>query len=214
MVDVLVVMDATQYDKRFTNRNRILDTHGEVWLTVPIHKEDRFSPNLQVRINETIPWRADHWRKIMVSYANAKYFGQYREELKEFYDTVWVNLLELDLETTRKTMEWLGIDIPIILESELPVHSTGSQRLLDICESIGADAYVSGRGGFEYLDAHLFRENGVAVEFQEYTASPYPQRFTTEFVPDLSVLDLIANVGPGSGELVRSKSRLSELRIG
>ncbi len=213
MVDVLVVMDATQYDKRFTNRNRILDTHGEVWLTVPIHKEDRFSPNRVVRINEEIPWRADHWRKIMVSYANAKYFNLYKEELKEFYDTLWVNLLDLDLGATRKAMEWSGIDIPIVLESELPVYSTGSRRLIDICESIGADTYISGRGGFEYLDVDLFKDNGVAVEFQEYSASPYPQRFATEFVPDMSVLDLIANVGPDSAELVRSTPRLYELRI-
>jgi hypothetical protein len=214
MVDVLVVMDATQYDKRFTNRNRILDPHGEVWLTVPIHKEDRFSPNRQVRINEAIPWRADHWRKILVSYANAKYFNLYKEELKEFYDTVWPNLFDLDLGTTRKTMEWLGIDIPVVLESELHVSSTGSQRLLDICKSIGADTYVSGRGGSEYIDLRLFEENDVAVEFQEYSASPYPQRFTSEFVPDLSVLDLISNVGPGSAELVRSTPKLSELRVG
>lgn len=195
-------MDEAQYDKRFTNRNLILDSHGPIWLTVPIDKGNRFSPNKDVRINESLPWRKEHWKKITVAYSNARFFNQYRAELQEFYDTRWSNLFDLDLETTRKTMEWLGIRIPIVRESELRVKTTGTQRLVDICKAVGADTYVSGRGGRDYMDEGLFRSNGLIIEHQDYTASPYPQRFTDRFVPDLSILDMLANVGPESMNLV------------
>ena len=113
-----------------------------------------------------------------------------------------VEPFDLDLETTCKTMEWLGIRIPIVRESELGVKTTGTQRLVDICRAVGADTYVSGRGGREYMDEGLFQSSGVGIEHQNYTASPYPQRFTDKFVPDLSILDMLANLGPESMKLV------------
>jgi len=195
-------MDEAQYDKRFTNRNLILDSHGPVWLTVPINKAHRFSPNKDVKINDSLPWRKEHWKKITVSYSNSRFFNQYRAELQEFYDTSWSNLFDLDLETTRKTMDWLGIRIPIVRESELSVETTGTQRLVDICKAVGADTYVSGRGGRNYMDPGIFHGSGVRIEYQDYSASPYPQRFTDKFVPDLSILDMLANVGPESTKFI------------
>jgi hypothetical protein len=99
-------------------------------------------------------------------------------------------------------MEWLGITIPIVRESELSVGTTSTQRLVDICKSVGAETYIAGRGGGDYMDEGLFHSNGVRVEHQEYSATPYPQRFTEKFVPDLSILDMLANVGPESMKLI------------
>ena len=99
-------------------------------------------------------------------------------------------------------MEWLGVTIPIVKESELGVKTKGTQRLVDICKAVGADTYVSGRGGREYMDEGLFHSNGIGIEHQDYAASPYPQRFTDEFVPDLSILDMLANLGPESMNVV------------
>lgn len=202
LVDAFVVMDETQYDRRFTNRNRILDTHGTVWLSVPIDKSDKFLRNRDVRINEKLPWRSEHWRKIEVSYANSPYFHLYSDELKEFYETVWSSLLDLDVETMRKVMEWLDIDVPVVMESSLGVDSTGTRRLVDICGALGADTYVSGRGGRAYLAEELFVEKGVRLEYQQYAAVPYPQKFASSFVPDLSILDVLFSCGAGARELV------------
>jgi len=211
LADIFVIMDETQYDKRFTNRNIILDSHGPVWLTIPIDKTHRFSPNKDVRINDELPWRKEHWKKLMISYTNAKFFNLYATELKEFYDKSWSSLFEFDLETTRKTMEWLGIRVPIVKESDLLVNTVGTQRLVDLCKAVGADTYVSGKGGENYMDEALFKSSGLKVEHQSYSASPYPQRFSESFVPDLSILDMLANVGPGSLKLVSGALQMAPL---
>ncbi len=208
-VDIFVMMDATQYDKRFTNRNRILDPHGPVWLSVPIDKARRFMPNRDVMVNNTIPWKSDHWQKILVSYAKAPYFDLYSTDLKRFYERDWRSLFELDLETTKKVMEWLGVDTPVVLESTLGVRSMGSQRLVDICEAVGANAYLSGRGGTRYLDEGVFRARGVSMEYQSYSAVPYPQRFGGQFVPDLSILDMLFNVGPESPAYIDQRGAIA-----
>jgi hypothetical protein len=194
-------MDDTQYDKRFTNRNMILDSHGPVWLTVPINKAHKFSPNRLVEINNNLPWRQDHWKKILVSYANAKFFSLYGD-LENVYQKEWSNLFELNLDTIKKTMEWLGIRIPVIKESDLHIEGESTVRLVNICRSLGADSYVSGIGGKGYLEEKLFEENHLKLEYQNYTPTPYPQRFTKVFVPNLSILDMLANVGPDSMKVI------------
>ena len=203
MADVFVIMDDAQYDKRYTNRNKILNPQGPLALTVPIIKTHTLQENVSVEINNELPWRENHWKKILISYSNARFFHVYREYLGDLYKKDWSLLFDLDLETTTKTMEWLGINIPIVKESELHAKGKATERLIDVCKKVGADTYMSGSGGQSYLDEPLFERNGIKLVYQSYTPKPYPQRFSGTFVPNLSILDMLANVGPDSIRLIR-----------
>ncbi len=202
MADVFVIMDDAQYDKRYTNRNKILNPQGPLELTVPINKAQKFLPNISVEINNGMPWREDHWKKILISYANARFFHLYKDYLEALYKREWLMLFELDLETTKKTMEWLGIKIPILRESELKVTGKATERLVNVCKKLGADTYVSGPGGKSYLEEGLFEQNNIRLVYQRYAPATYPQRFTSEFVPNLSIIDMLANVGSESMGLI------------
>lgn len=202
MGDVLVIMDDVQYDKRYTNRNRIMATNGWTWISVPINKDHKFLSNMMVEINNEIPWREYHWRKIYHSYANAKFFYLYENYFKSLYEKEWKFLFDLDLETMKKIIEWLGIKIKIIKESELNVKGTSTERLVNVCKIIGADTYVAGKGSQNYMDEKLFEKNNLKVEYQNYTPIQYPQYLSEYFVPDLSIIDMLFNVGPDSLKLV------------
>jgi hypothetical protein len=199
--DAFVIMDDVQYDKRFTNRNKILAPQGPIWLTVPIDKADKFSSNMTVEVNNAVPWRAEHWKKLTYSYKNSAFFHLYREYFEDLYGREHGLLFDLDLETTRAVMRWLDLDIPVVRESELGVTGEGTQRLVNVCRAMGADTYVSGVGGKNYMNEGLFREHGVTLQYQPYAPTPYPQRFVSEFVPNLSILDMLFNVGPESRKL-------------
>ncbi len=196
MADVFVIMDDVQYDKRFTNRNRILVPQGPIWISVPIVKSDKFQPNMLVEINNSIDWRRDHLKKIQNSYTNAPFFHLYQDYLKSVYSRDWEFLFDLDFELVKATANWLGIRIPMLRESELKVTGTATDRLINTCKAVGADTYISGSGGKNYLDEGAFSKNGLSVVYQNYRPFPYKQRFTTSFVPDLSIIDLLSNVGP------------------
>lgn len=207
MGDVFVIMDDAQYDKRFTNRNRIVKQNGWTWITVPINKDDKFSPNIQVRINNELNWKELHWKKISQTYANSKYFHLYHDYFEKVYLKNWDCLFDLDFETVKQVIQWLGIKIEIIRESELKISTSSTQRLVDVCKKIGADTYVSGVGGRQYMDESIFEKNNLKLIYQDYKHPQYPQKWTDEFIPDLSIIDLLANVGPDSmkvisGELV------------
>jgi hypothetical protein len=202
MADTFVIMDDVQYDKRFTNRNKILNPQGPLELTVPIVKVHKFQQNMSVEINNNLPWRELHWKKILISYSNAKFFHLYRDYFQDLYKKEWSMLFDLDLETIKKTMEWLRIKMPIVRESGLRVSGKGTERLINVCEEVGADTYVSGSGGESYLDEGLFERNGIKLIYQSYAPVPYPQRFSRTFVPNLSIIDMLANVGPDSIGLI------------
>jgi hypothetical protein len=203
LADVLVIMDDVQYDKRFTNRNRILVPQGPMWLTVPIVKEDKFLPNGSVRINKSVNWRDDHWRKISLSYRNAAFYDLYAGRLEETFQREWDLLLDLDLDLLKKAMEWLGLNLPIVRESELKVGGKATERLINTCKAVGADTYVSGSGGKNYIDLRLFENEGIRLVYQEYAPTPYRQRFGRTFVPDLSIVDALFNLGPNASRLIR-----------
>jgi WbqC-like protein family len=203
LVDTWVVMDDVQYDKRFTNRNRILAPSGPIWLTVPIDKAGKFGKNSEVLINNGLPWREEHWKKITYSYKNARWFHLYGEFFEGLYGREHTNLFDLDMETTSKIIEWLGIKVSVVRESELKVESRGTQRLIDACKAVGGDTYVSGSGGKGYMDEALFPSNGIKLEYAGYKSVSYAQRFGETFVPDLSSIDLLFNMGPESSRLVR-----------
>lgn len=202
LVDALVVMDDVQYDRRYTNRNRILAPQGPIWLTVPIVKSQKFMRNMDVEVNNALPWREEHWKKISYSYRNAKWFRTYEPDFERVYQSEHRKLLDLDLELTLKSIGWLSLKTEVIMESELGVKGSGTERLVNACLAVGADTYVSGPGGKGYMDESLFEAGGVALEYQRYRPRPYRQRFSDGFVPDLSIVDMLFNMGPGSRELI------------
>ena len=207
LADVFVVMDNTQYDKRFTNRNKIISTYGWTWITVPINKEHKFLPNRLVEINNDSSWKEIHAKKILTAYANAKFFHLYKDYIKSLYLRDWKYLFDLDFETLKQTVQWLGLKIRIIQESELTVMGKATERLISICKAVGADTYISGRGGGNYIDEKLFEKNDLRLEYQNYIPQRYAQNLSKSFIPDLSILDMLVNVGPDSLKLMTNGSQ-------
>ena len=111
-----------------------------------------------------------------------------------------INLLQI----LKKIFDWLDIKTEIVLESELNITSTSSERLLDICKKLGADTYISGIGGKKYLDEKLFENNKIILKYQNYNPITYPQHLSKTFIPNLSIIDLLANTGTESGKLLNN----------
>jgi len=199
-------MDDVQYDKRFTNRTRIESTNGWIWLTIPINKTQKFSPNMVVEINNETSWKNEQLKKIHSSYGKTPFFNNYKEYFDDLYKKDWKLLFDLDFETLKKTMEWLGIKTKIIRESELNVSGNSTERLVNVCKAVGAETYISGIGGKNYVEKKLFEDNQIKLIYQTYSPTSYPQRFSKIFFPNLSILDMLFNVGPKSLQLIKENN--------
>ena len=87
--------------------------------------------------------------------------------------------------------------------SELDITGGRTSRLLNICRKLGADEYYTGAAAKNYFDLKLFDEAGINVEFQNYRHPVYPQLFG-DFIPYMSVVDLIFNMGDNAAEIIAS----------
>ena len=69
--------------------------------------------------------------------------------------------------------------------------------MLDLILRLEGTTYITGHGARNYLDHALFERHGVAVEYMDYRRLSYPQLYGP-FDPHVTILDLIANVGPSA----------------
>ena len=197
LVDTFVIMDDTQYDKKFTNRNKIKVPGNWIWLTVPINKKHKFVANKIVEINNEENWQSDHFKKINHSYSNSEFFKKnYKTFFEKIYSKKWDHLFTLNYELIIQLIDWLDIKIEVIKESELNVKGNSTERLVNISKKIGAETYVSGIGGKEYMNKKMFETNNIKIEYQNFKCPIYKQVFNSEFIPNLSIIDLLFNIGP------------------
>lgn len=198
--DKFVLLDNVPYSKNyFLNRNRIKTPNGWAWITVPVLTKGKFNQLIKdVKIDNSSKWREKHWKSIYYNYQKAPYFNTYAEILKsEVYDRVWENLSDLCVKTLNLVLDMLKIKIPILKASELGVSGKKEDLLLNICGKLGADEYLSGPDGRKYLNLKKWEENGIKVFFHDYKHSTYPQLYG-EFIPNLSIIDLLFNCGEKS----------------
>jgi hypothetical protein len=168
--DVFVLLDTTQFAKDdFQNRNRIKTKNGPAWLTVPIFKKGRSEQLIiDVEICNDRNWRNRCWSLIYQSYRDAPYFKKYAPFFKELYMRKWSRLVTLN-ETINLT----------------------------ICRRLGADIYLSGKHGRDYLDETRFAEQSIEVRYQDFKHPVYPQLWG-DFLPRMSSIDLLFHCGESS----------------
>ncbi|OKH38059.1 hypothetical protein NIES2119_10880 [[Phormidium ambiguum] IAM M-71] len=193
--DIFVVMDSVQFMRRgIQHRNKIKTSQGEQWLTVPVfHQPSREEEYIKdIRINSEIPWTRKHWNTLVTNYSPAPYFDLYARELQEILKEEWDYLCELNMILIEWLMEVLMIKKSIVYLSELAIEGTKSELLIDTCKAVGADTYLSGSGGKNYMDLSLFETAGIKVIWQEFNSPFYKQIFPElGFLPNLSIVDTL-----------------------
>lgn len=210
--DVFVYYDDVQFDKHgWRNRNRIKAASGPVWLTVPVLAAGRHGQKiLEVEIDNRSSWGRKHAMTIAQAYARAPYTKRYLPQLEEVLVRSWDRLVDLDLQTTSLLSDWLGLRRKVVRASELGIEGGQSDRLLKICQHFGADRYLSGDSAKDYLNVTLFASHGITVEWQSYLHPTYPQLHGA-FVPHMSIVDLVLNVGPESLAVLSGASAASHV---
>jgi hypothetical protein len=193
--DIFVILDTVQYTPRHEeNRTRLKSPQGSQWLTIPMHRSSRKQPIMETYVNYSEPWQRKAIKTIANLYSKAPYYDSYASEVNMILEQPYKTLTELDRATWEPARRLLGIDCRFELASELAVSGQGPQLLLNICQHLGADTYLSGAFGQDYIDAEEFAAVGVKVKYFEYNYPTYSQRFDG-FVPYLSYLDMLFNVG-------------------
>lgn len=196
--DVYVLLDSVQFTKNnYQNRNRLIDQNGKVfWSTVPVRMTGHIDKRIaDMELDNTQPWPRKVWARIADAYRRHPYFAALGPELEAIFLGGHTLLVDLNLALIEFFRRQLEITVPMVRSSTLDVTGSRSALLLSICQNLGADTYLSGPSGREYLDTVLFEAGGVALD---YHAFKHPTYIAPTFQPYLSTLDLLFNHGPQS----------------
>ncbi len=195
--DCFCFLDNVQFKKNeWQNRNRIKTAQGWQWLTVPV--KHRFPQTIEeVEINKTVNWRRKHLQALATNYKKAPFFDEYIEFFEDIYSNEWEFLSELNIYVIDKLCDILNLQTKTVLTSSFIISGDPTDRLINICKALGADTYLSGKDGNNYMDLERFKERGIGVVFQGFQHPVYPQLYG-EFESCLSIVDLLFNCGPDS----------------
>jgi hypothetical protein len=183
--DTFVVLDDVDYKKHnFQNRNRILTPYGPKWLTIPVSR-------VKKRINEQCTasnWKQVYQNKVIECYRKYPHFNEGITLIEEMLDQKSDLLIDYNMWYLKKIVEVLNIETKIVVSSELNILTTRTQKLYDICKTLGATQYLAGGDASSYMDFELFKD----IEIREYKlehvlTSPY-----------MSSLDFVMNIGIGN----------------
>jgi hypothetical protein len=194
--EVFILLDNVKFEKHsWQMRNRIKEiSSGKesfTWLRVPtiIKKSDTLIKD--VLIDNSQKWKEKHVKSLQINYG--KSFNEI-DFVGKIYEKKWVKLVDFNSETILECCKFLKISTKIIKASELKVEGKKSLLVLNICKEVGAKKYLAALGSKEYLekDKKKFEDEGIEIIYHDYKHPIYKQK-GTEFISNLSILDLIFN---------------------
>lgn len=211
--DIFIILDDFQFSvQSYHQRNKLFVNRDQVdWYTIPVKKNISFkSPLNQVKIDEGSGWRIKMWKRIQMNYSKAPYYNDIAPWLKTWLLNTSEIISLQNIAFIQYVSGLLNYKGEFRFSSELPSNKIRSERVEELLRWCGAQTYFSARGSFDYmLEDGVFPLPDISVLFQNFQPVPYEQiGAKKEFIPYLSVLDALMNIGPKrTGEYIKSGTR-------
>jgi WbqC-like protein family len=206
MVDEFILYDDRQYTRRdWRNRNRIKTPQGSQWLTIPVEVKGRYYQRIDETKISQPGWADRHWKTLEHNYRAAVHFEDRAPAVEALYrDPPGPRLSEVNRTFLEAICEILGIQAQLSWSTDYDAVGTKTERLVSLCRAAAATTYLSGPSAREYLDEALFIDAGISLEYIDYDGYPeYPQ-LHPPFEHEVTILDLIFNMGPKAPQFMKS----------
>ena len=175
--EILIEKEENYQKQTYRNRCRILSSNGLQVLTVPVMKGSLQKTKVkEIEIDSSKRWQQVHLRAMSASYSSSPYFQYYFGNIERIIHGNHKFLLDLNLDLLESVLEMLRLKRSISLTS--------------FFEPVKDSDY-----DFRYRITPKAETNSPAKEyFQVFNKSG--------FVPGLSIIDLIFNMGPESSSFL------------
>ena len=211
--DLFVILDTVAFSKQsWQQRNRIRTQNGLEYLSVPVKTSGRFGQQIKDCEIVNQVYLVKMIKSVHINYIRAPFFESvYSDFINTMQTAASSNrLADLNIALIFWMSKYLDISTKMVLASTLNVSGQRGEYVAAICECMGAHRYLSPLGSEGYLleDRRSFERRDVEVFIQMYEHPEYAQQFKP-FIPFASTLDLIFNLGPTAGAVMRSGRRVS-----
>ena len=219
--DVFIIGDSFQIPKTdgsYTNRVLLILNNKIKWLTLPINRNYKGI----ARIRDIMILKDDYWinktlRTIQMSYGKAPYYDEVSSYIEELLLYRTESLVEFNVNVLYSLLDKLKLGTEkLILQSNIGLDHLWKINLndyiIEMVKSVDGDIYLSGDGSGGYQDEQKFLEAKMGIEYTNYKHPSYNQFNQEEFIPCLSIIDVLMNLGFSEVEnLLKNKSNVLNL---
>ncbi len=183
--DEIVVEKYEHYVKQsYRNRCYLKGPQKIEILSIPVTNKHGKPITADVEIDYRQKWLNNHWRTIRTAYGKAAFFEYYAQDLHDILFKKPVFLYDLNLQIMTLCLKWL--------KKETRVKETGFYERKT-------------SAGVTDLRGLINAKKGDSCN-RFYKSTEYPQVFGSKFVPNLSIIDLIFNQGPGAPVIIKASA--------
>jgi len=201
--DVFVLLDDVQFNRAsLQHRAKVAGPRGLEWLTIPFcHRHPQLINEVEIADDG---WWSDHAVKLDRIYDHcAGYGGAYRR-LARLFVPEFTHVADIATVSMRLLFEVFNVTTPIVRSSTLKVSGQKSERVLSICQAVGATRYLAGRTSAEtYLDHEVFAQAHIGLDVHHFEVPDYPRPWPLPATQCLSAVDAWLCVGEGVGGLLK-----------
>ncbi len=182
-----VRLEAHEHYQKQSYRNRcyVLTANKVDALTVPVQQGTHHQPIRDLRIDAGQTWQMHHWRCLQAAYGKAPFFDYYAPDFELVYRKGWSFLFDLNYELLTICLKLMRLSPNV-----------------DLTEWYNKDAPV---GLFDARSTVNLRNRLQPYVFHQPVS--YSQNFGQNFVPNLSILDLLFCQGPAATDVLMAGLR-------
>lgn len=156
----------------YRNRCHIQAANGRLKMIIPISHQG-LRRMKDIKVSKDYNWQKEHFKTLMSAYKSSPYFEYYEDELAEIYEKKTDYLIDFNLTT----MEFIQTKLKLNLKFDLTKNYEQTPTEKDFRNSFNSKSEPN------------------HTNFPTYT-QVFSERF--DFMPDLSILDLLCNEGPNA----------------
>jgi len=161
--DIFVILDHVQLNYRGYTRK--VEIHGTT-LTIPIKKQYKFSPIIDVEIDNTQPWRRKHTNAIHHIYSKYPRYEETSKQILSTYKMISTHLIQHNMRIIYTIRRLLGIKTKMIKSSTLNLETHGAELIREIIDLMGADTYITGASWKKYMNKKIVQ--GIKIKESTY----------------------------------------------
>lgn len=181
-----VVLERFDHYMKQTYRNRcvIASADGPLVLTLPTEKDNNPKCLMKdIRISDHGNWRHVHWNAFVAAYRHSPFFDYYADEFQRFFTHRFDFLFDFNLELCRWICE------------QIDIHPKIRQTV----------NYVKEPEGIADFRESIHPKRDYRRDDPDFRPASYYQVFYEKngFLPNLSIVDLLFNMGPESILILR-----------
>lgn len=197
--DIHVILDDVQARRSagtWTNRVKIASEGKERWLTIPLTKSQKKSEDIR-ELRACEGWADQVLSQIEARYRRSPHFKLVIEFLQLEFDNATNSICEFNIRMNDRIFEFMEMPkVRTTRSSEFNLTTSGTERLRDLVANVGGSTYLCGTGSDGYLVPEMFSAVGQDLEYLLPSLPSYSQVGSETFIPGLSIIDALFNVGP------------------